>query len=213
MSRSILAQLRDIVPIRPLSRPEALQIAERQALKLLELSGISDVPVPERIISELPRIDVRRISPFPVSGATHWVNGSWAIVVNGAEPITRQRFSLAHELKHVIDHRFIHVLYTGEPDPDERHRWIESTCDYFAGCLLVPRPALKRIWATETQSVAALAKRFHVSHAAMQTRLAQVGLGEPSARCDGRHGDQKTRRGGRIYFRSSGRPVVAGAAA
>lgn len=187
MSRGVIAQLRDFVPIRPLSRIEALQLAERQALTFLHLVGVTEAPVSERVIADLPRVNVRRISPFPVSGATHWVNGIWEIVVNGAEPITRQRFSLAHELKHVLDHRFIQVLYTGEPNLDERHRWIEQTCDYFAGCLLVPRPLLKRAWTSGIQGLGELARQFHVSHAAMQTRLSQTGLVEPTRRCTPDH--------------------------
>ena len=132
MNRGVLAQLRDVVPLRALTRQEALSVAERQALKLLELTGTIGGPVHERIIAELPRIHVERMSPWPVSGATHWVNGRWIIVLNGAEPVVRQRFSLAHELKHIIDHPFVDTLYRGIPEAD-RHDFIERTCDYFAG--------------------------------------------------------------------------------
>jgi hypothetical protein len=45
-----LAQLRDIVPIRPLTRIEAVAVAERQALLLLKLAGIRQPPVPERLV-------------------------------------------------------------------------------------------------------------------------------------------------------------------
>ena len=133
------------------------------------------------LIAELPRIEVRRISPFPSSGAAHWVNGRWVVILNGAEPLTRQRFSLAHEFKHILDHPFVDSLY-GALDPRDRQSWIEQVCDYFAGCLMIPRPWLKRAWASD-QHIGELADQFHVSQAAMNTRLAQVGLSAGYARC------------------------------
>ncbi len=181
-TRSIIAQLRDIVPLRALSREEALSIAERQALRLLQLQGTIAAPVHERMIAELPRIHVERMSPWPSSGATHWVSGRWVVVLNGAEPLVRQRFSLAHELKHIIDHPFVDVLYDGIPQAD-RHEFIERICDYFAGCLLIPRPWLKKAWATESQHLPTLARTFHVSLAAITTRLHQTGIIAPQPRC------------------------------
>lgn len=182
MKRGVIASLRDIAPLRPLSREEALSLAERQARLLLHLVGVADAPVPERVIAELPRIEVDHVSPFPASGATHWVAGTWRIVINSSEPVTRQRMSLAHELKHIIDHPFVNLLYAAE-NGTERHKWIEQICDYFAGCLLVPRPWLKRAYVNETTDVEALVRRFGVSHAAITTRLAQTGLAPRFPRC------------------------------
>ena len=181
-SRGVLAELRDFVPIRPLTRTEAYRIAEMQATRFLRMVGADTPPVREEVISELPRIHVQRFSPLPVSGATQWSHGRWMILLNGAEPVVRQRFSLAHEFKHILDHRFIDILYQRIPDA-ERHEFIEGVCDYFAGCLLVPRAWLKRAWGDGIQQPAALAARFGVSQQAIQVRLSQVGLGERPARC------------------------------
>lgn len=123
------------------------------------------------------------MSPLPVSGATHWASQRWLIVLNGAEPATRQRFSLAHEFKHILDHRFADVLYRNVPEA-ARHDAIEQVCDYFAGCLLIPRPWLKKAWGQRIQSVDALAAHFETSQAAMLVRLSQVGLASPARRCD-----------------------------
>lgn len=183
MNRGVIASLRDFVPIRPLTRTEAYRIAELQAIRFLEQLGIQDGPVPESAITELPKLVVQRFSPLPVSGATEWTNGTWMVLLNGAEPMVRQRFSLAHELKHIVDHRFIHILYERVPVAD-RHAFIESVCDYFAGCLLVPRPWLKRTWGNGMQRQADLAAHFGVSQQAIQVRLSQVGLGERPSRCN-----------------------------
>lgn len=182
MKPSVITRLRDIVPIRPLTRIEAHSIAERQAQRFLKLLRLSEPPVPEELLCGLPRLEVVRRSPWPTSGATHWVNGRWVVIINGSEPRVRQKFSLAHEIKHIVDHRFIHVMYHGVPD-EERQQFIESTCDYFAGCLLMPRPWVKRSWTTQTQRLDQLASRFGVSQAAMATRLNQIGLTGPTPRC------------------------------
>lgn len=210
MSRSVIAQLRDIVPLRPLTRHEALSIAERQALMLRKLLDVPGATIHEFHLADLPRIEILRKSPWPVSGATQWVSGRWIIVLNGAESPRRQRFSLCHELKHVIDHPFIDVLYRGI-DETERHAWIEQVCDYFAGCLLMPRPALKRAWTTGRQDLPTLAATFNVSQAAMNTRLSQTGLSEPTGRCS--HGDAALKRAianirsSNTYYRQAPEPV------
>jgi predicted transcriptional regulator len=182
MNRGVIASLRDFVPIRSLTREEALRIAELQARRFHELVGAMSPPFSERLITDLPRVQVERMSPIPVSGSTHWASNKWLIVLNGAESRARQRFSLAHEFKHILDHRFIDILYEGVAAHD-RARWIEQVCDYFAGCLLMPRPWVKRAYANGNQQLASLADRFEVSQAAMNYRLIQIGLIDQPARC------------------------------
>jgi Zn-dependent peptidase ImmA (M78 family) len=179
---SIITALRDIVPIRPLTFVEALRTAELQATKLLELSDLSEPPFPEAIISGLPRMQVERIIPAPASGATQWSRGRWLILLNGAERRERQRFSLAHEFKHVLDNPFIDVLYPASGDLSAAER-AEQICDYFAACLLMPRMWVKRSWTSGTQEPRSLARQFDVSKQAMKVRILQIGLIDPEPRC------------------------------
>jgi hypothetical protein len=182
MSRGVIAGLRDLLPIRPLVYGEALRIAEQQAARFLDLSGVASPVVPESIFTDLPKFEVNRMSPFPVSGATQWVRGIWQVVLNGAEPATRQKFSLAHELKHVIDHPFVDRLYASFPEHD-RANMVERVCDYFAGCLLMPKPWVEREWHAGNQHLGDLAATFGVSQSAMHVRLRQIGLGVITPRC------------------------------
>ena len=176
----IITSLRDLVPVRPLSLVEALRVAELQASRLLELSGISEPPVPAAIISGLPRLQVERL-PLPLSGATQWSRGRWLILLNGNEPAGRQRFSLAHEFKHVLDNPFISLLYPDVAGQSRTER-AEQICDYFAGCVLMPRAWVKRLYCDDgVQDQRRLARRFDVSPAAIRVRLLQIGLAEPTA--------------------------------
>jgi Zn-dependent peptidase ImmA (M78 family) len=179
-----IATLRDVMPIRPLTFAESMRLAELQASKFLALTGITTGAVPESAISELPRLQVERMSPAPVSGATQWSHGRWLIVLNGTEPRGRQRFSLAHEFKHVLDNPFIDILYPATSSMTSGER-AEQVCDYFAACLLMPRLRVKRAWVNGEQTPRNLARQFDVSQAAMRYRLRQIGLVQNDARCEG----------------------------
>ena len=167
--RGVLAVLRSLAPRRHLSHREVYMLAELQANRLLELAGLPQAPIPNELITELPRIMVHRDPDLPVSGSAHWASGRWQLSVNASEPWTRQRFSLAHEFKHCIDHRHIAVLYTDASTA-------EAAADYFAACLLMPKRLVKRHWGEGTQSVSALARVFAVSPVAMARRLEHLGL-------------------------------------
>jgi hypothetical protein len=183
MNRTPITTLRDLVPLRPLLRHEHLRLAELQAQRFLKLASIDAPAVPMRIITDIPKIRVSVMRPFPTSGASHWKNGLWMVILNGREPQTRRRFSLAHEFKHILDDRFRDLIYA-QIRPRDRDEFSEQVCDYFAGCLLIPRPWLKRSWGRGIQSTKDLARIFDVSEAAIETRLGQVGLTEPRPRCD-----------------------------
>jgi Zn-dependent peptidase ImmA (M78 family) len=167
-----------------MTQNEAYRIAELQVDRLLKLAGLEGPPVPvERLVAEVPKVQVRYTKPFPVSGCTQWIGSAWSITINAGEPTVRQRFTLAHEFKHVLDNRFIDVIY-----PDyygmTSHVRAEAVCNYFAGCLLVPRSWLKAAWTSGIQSPIALARLFNVSTAAIEVRLSQTGLGTTRDRCD-----------------------------
>jgi Zn-dependent peptidase ImmA (M78 family) len=178
----VISSVRDLVPIRPLTYAESMRIAELQAIRVREMIGITELALPETAITHLPKLQVERMFPAPMSGATQWSHGRWLIVLNGAESLVRQRFSLVHEFKHILDNPFIETLYPASRSLSSADR-AEQICDYFAGCLLMPRKQLKQAWVSGTQDIRKLARRFEVSNQAMQIRLLQVGLIEPAARC------------------------------
>ncbi|MCA1701740.1 MAG: ImmA/IrrE family metallo-endopeptidase [Actinobacteria bacterium] len=179
---SVVTELRSLMPNRPLSFADAKAIAELQAARLLQLTDSGSPPVSEAVITELPRVDVRRAGNLIGSGASAWSGGRWHIRLNGAEPPTRQRFTLAHELKHILDAASEDVIYRHLPDGPARERQIEAVCDHFAASLLMPKAWVKRHWGAGVQDIAALAWRFEVSQQAMFIRLMNLGLIDPPPR-------------------------------
>jgi Zn-dependent peptidase ImmA (M78 family) len=177
----LLATLRALAPHRPLTYTECERIAELQANCFRELLGQDEPCLDDSVIEALPRIAVRRRRGIPVSGLTHWHNGRWLIVLNADEPATRQRFSLAHEFKHVIDHSTKQWLY---PNGDRRVASVkaERLADYFAACLLMPKRHVRRLH-DEGGSPQDLADAFDVSGRAMAVRLSHLGLLPQRDRC------------------------------
>lgn len=178
---SLLATLRGLVPQRALRYAEAERIAELQANRFRELLGNAEPKLETACIAGLPRIVVRRSFNLPVSGLTHWHNGQWLIAINAQEPIGRQRFSLGHEFKHVLDHTTRQWLCPPELGMSTETK-SERLADYFAGCLLMPKRHVKKLFG-ERVSIENLAAAFGVTKRAMQVRLSQLGLTEPTPRC------------------------------
>jgi Zn-dependent peptidase ImmA (M78 family) len=171
----LLASLRALMPPRELEPHEAASIAERQAFKLLALLDQHQPAVNVAGIADLPRIEVRVEPRLPVSGFSQWSRGRWLIGVNQDDAPVRRRFTLAHEFKHVLDHPFIDRAYVDRRGrPSEKRA--EAICDYFAACLLMPRPWVKQAWVGGIQDQRALAQLFGVSEAAMALRLRQLGI-------------------------------------
>lgn len=181
---SVLARLRALTPHRTCSFPEALRIADLQAARLRELIGVDhDNAFPDHAIAELPRIRIERRA-LPTSGVSYWDHeaGEWVIGINSNEPEARQRFSLIHEYKHIIDHTNAALLYRGTRLVNAE-RQAEQAADYFAGCVLMPKRLMLRAWGNRIQSLDRLAWMFDVSTTAVSVRLAQLGLNDPTPRC------------------------------
>lgn len=172
-SRSVLASLRVLTPHRQVTFHEALRIAELQATKLAD-SIADERGIMEHDITGLPRITVV-YEDLPVSGMSHWNGHHWVITIASGDSTARQRFTLLHEFKHIVDHGRTGWLYCGDRQRSAEDQ-AEAAADYFAGCALVTKRSLKAAWGSGIQKVADLAAHFGVSEPAIRVRLAQTGL-------------------------------------
>ena len=177
---SVLRSLRTLMPHRVLSYTEALQRAEAQATRLLTLHEINASPVPIEVVTEQPRIRLERAYDLPVSGSAVWDGATWIITLNASEFELRQRFSLLHEYKHILDHPTRHLIRGDHQLSAED--MAEKVADYFAACVLMPKAWIKSAFFSGTQRVPALARMFDVSSRAMSVRIQQLGLVEPVGR-------------------------------
>ena len=141
-----LTHLRNLTPKkRPVNPREARTIAETQAARFRQIHGLADDPhFPSQIIADQPRLRIRFSDGLDSSGLSGWnpKTKQWVIYINSDEAYARQRFTLAHEYKHIIDattHQTNYVDFGGYSGHDQA----EDACDYFAGCLLIPKHLLK----------------------------------------------------------------------
>lgn len=180
-----IARLRTLVPRRPLGVREAENVAERQAARLRSDLCVLGPRLAEADLGTLAWLTITRQEDFPVAGVSTKTEYGWLIVLRANDAMVRQRFTLAHELKHILDDSLLTVgggLYPAIRgySPHER---AERICDRFAGALLMPKVLLRADWADGLQDIAKLAKRYDVSRDAMSVRLSQLGLLEPIPRC------------------------------
>jgi Zn-dependent peptidase ImmA (M78 family) len=171
---NVLTQLRRLLPTRKLRLFEHQVIAEQQATKLHELLNQSRPPADLSWLTKLKNITVvlqPRWKMDGLSGMSSFDDGQWVIGVNKGNPHARRRFTLCHELKHVLDADRDKITYTALT-AEQR----EAVADYFAACYLMPKLWLRRAWTRGIQDPEALAGLFNVSRPAMEKRLRYLGF-------------------------------------
>ena len=119
-----------------------------------------------------------------IDGLVVELDGGTVIWVNESQAITRQRFTLAHELgHHLLRHAdAFHLDLGGDLAPNVTgghpgYDWrAERAANEFAANLLMPAPMVRKAAAT-TNDVVTLASCFEVSPAAMGFRLKALQIG------------------------------------
>jgi Zn-dependent peptidase ImmA (M78 family) len=166
-------------------------LARRKAKELLRNANIVEAPVPvEELVNHVgARI---RMEPFDgeVSGLVYrQKSGRPVIGVNSMHSITRQRFTIAHELAHLVLHKN-EELHVDEHPPirfrdKTSSRAVDRTeieANQFAAELLMPYDFLTREinqlpdGIPTEEGIRLLAERFIVSEQAMTFRLSGLGL-------------------------------------
>jgi Zn-dependent peptidase ImmA (M78 family) len=165
-------------------------LAKRKAKELLHLGGVTKPQVPVERLAALVDAEIK-FEPFAgaMSGMIYRKDEGGAIIgVNSMHPTTRRRFTIAHELGHLMLHGDELHIDEGFPfafrdeisslavDPAE----IEA--NQFAAELLMPEAwiaAEVRVQHLDIESedfIEALARKFGVSVQSMTHRLSSLGV-------------------------------------
>jgi Zn-dependent peptidase ImmA (M78 family) len=176
-------------------------IITRAAEELLARGRVIHPPVPVHKLAELAGAELRSgAMPPELSGFLLRQGGRPVIGVNTAQVKVRQRFTVAHELGHLLLHpdesyvdRGFSVYYRDEKSATAEDL-AEMQANQFAADLLMPRAMLesllrgKQIDLDDEDELGRVAKRFEVSSQALTFRLINLGLaagpraGTPSRR-------------------------------
>lgn len=167
---------------------------ENKTKQILADMGISETPIPIEMIAKNLNVHVS-YEPFDgeLSGVLYKDKEDTIIGVNSSHPLTRQRFTIAHEIGHLILH---------EPDPvhiDKNFRlhfrnelssqatdFREIEANAFAAAMLMPADLLRSKFDdviregididSGTDEISSLAREFQVSSQALMIRLSKLGI-------------------------------------
>lgn len=163
-----------------MTNPQELDLvadsARKRARQLIESQGISSVPTKLRRLFDT--LDVERVVFEPdlgCSGVLYRGMRGWIIGLNAADRKTRQRFSCAHELAHIVVQAVSDELGVSElvQRAHGTERYIERLCDEIASIFVLP-PAVVTAWDKEPVTVCrlvALAASARVSIDAAASRV------------------------------------------
>lgn len=163
-------------------------LARKKAAELLRAGSVDQAPVPVEVLAERAGA-VIRYEPFEgqLSGMLYRSDDGAVIGVNSLHPAVRQRFSIAHEIGHLLlhgpelhvdEHAFVafrDLESSKASDPAE----IEA--NQFAAALLMPADLLMKSIGElgsnpdVSDAIRVLAQRFQVSQEAMTIRLSKLG--------------------------------------
>jgi hypothetical protein len=134
------------------------------------------LPVPDNLISACPNglpIEVRCVSLKANHGALWRMDDGWLIYLNSESSPARQRFTLYHEIFHILAHSSGDTFFK-HSDDDEVY-FNEYLADHFSGALLTPRDIVKERW-PEIKNVTRMAKLFDVPAPIMYGKLRALGF-------------------------------------
>ena len=162
---------------------------ERRATRLLREHGVVAPPVDVEGVAKALGISVNyeRLDN-DVSGLMLVENDVARVAINESHHRNRQRFTLAHEIGHLllhtkgdrvfVDRRFFRNQWSSKGELRE-----EIEANAFAASLLMPRSLIEQYLETEggitDTDVFRLATRFEVSEQAMTLRLVKLNYIEP----------------------------------
>ena len=163
-------------------------LAARKARELLNEGKVKTAPVPVKRLAVLVGAEVR-YQPYAgdLSGAVHRGEGRAVIGVNSLHSATRQRFTIAHEIGHLllhkdenlhIDERFPIGLRSNLSSLGVDAKEIEA--NQFAAELLMPVGLLfadlegQQIDIENETAISQIAKKYQVSSQAMTIRIGEL---------------------------------------
>ena len=146
-----------------------------EALRRLWALGMDPIPSMAELLEDKGVKVIALDLPRSVSGSKAFVRrrhhpDAPVMVVNGGHSGERQRFTLAHELAHLV------LRFSGLSDADQ-----EKAADRFAGAFLMDKLMVRRLLGSRRTSISLgelveLKKLFKVSIASLVVRCAQLGI-------------------------------------
>jgi hypothetical protein len=138
-------------------------LVRRLAVRYQTEGGIDRLPVPSDLIThggDGRPIEVREL-PFKAHHGAIWrLNECWVIQLNSNDTPARKRFTLYHEIFHILAHCKATPVFK-KTSSSPQGSFNELLADHFAAIILMPEKQVKQIWA-EVQDINQMATIFDV---------------------------------------------------
>jgi len=164
-------KITDYNSIKPESSCTVFKLVEGLAQAWLREAGIRCPPVPAEIVAlvdEKNPVEIRQLLLKHCRGAIWHLKDSWVIQLNNQDTPFRQRFTLFHEIFHLLAHRKATPVFSKRGAKEGAFN--ELLADGFAAYILMPAEWVKGKW-VECQDLGQMAKIFQVPKQAMCIRL------------------------------------------
>lgn len=137
-------------------------------------------PVDVHAIAHALGVDVviDRALPDDISGKIEAVGSSerYRITVNGKHSLTRQRFTIAHEIAHYVLHRSL--IGDGIVDDamyrSKQGNEVERQANSYAATILMPAPLVREKYRSGVMSYSEMANVFDVSSEVARIRMREL---------------------------------------
>jgi Zn-dependent peptidase ImmA (M78 family) len=147
------------------------------AIKYQAKAGIDRLPVPNDLITQaadnLP-IEVRQVPLKAYHGAVWRLSDCWLIHLNSNDTPARQRFTLYHEIFHILAHCKATPVFK-KTSHSHKGTFNELLADHFAAIILLPENWVKEKW-LELKDVSQMAAIFDVPKPIMYLGLKAMRL-------------------------------------
>ncbi len=153
------------------------RLVRKLARKYRDRNWTCNLPVPDNLIlkatDNLP-IEVRSVPLRAYHGATWRLSDCWVVQLNSNDLPARKRFTLYHEIFHILAHCKATPVFQKKGSGREGY-FNEILADHFAGIILMPQKWLVKKWA-ETKDLDQMAAIFDVPKQVMWFSLNRLRL-------------------------------------
>ncbi len=147
-------------------RGRIFKLVRRLAVRYQTEAGINRLPVPSDLITRADDnfpIEVRKVPLKAHHGAIWRLSDCWIVQLNSNDTVARQRFTLYHEIFHILAH-----CKATEAAPVfrkasglDRGSFNELLADHFAAIVLMPDKLVEERW-SEVKDISQMAVMFNV---------------------------------------------------
>ncbi len=153
------------------------QLISKLATRYQLEAGIDQLPVPLNLITQADDnfpIEVRYVPLKAYHGAVWRLSDCWLVHLNSRDTRARQRFTLYHEIFHILAHGKATPVFK-KTSCSHKGAFNELLADHFAAIILLPEKWVKEKW-TEINDLSEMAALFDVPKSVMYLGLKAMGL-------------------------------------